>query len=314
MPLLTPFLTRKRTILLKTETTYGTDATPTGSEALSVRSLDVSPIDADVVSRDLIRPYLGNSNSLLANIKVKCDFEVELAGSGIAGTAPRWGPAMLACGTAATTVASTSVTYAPVSTAFSSATIYYFADGIKHAVTGWRGTFEIKGELGQIPTISFTGTGIYSAPTDTAVGSVTYGNQADPLIFTSGNTTAFSLFSYSGCLSSFSFAINNEIQYRELIGCAKEVIITDRKPSGQVMIESVPIATKDYFTLATGATTGNLALTHGTTAGNRAVFAAAQADLTNPTYGDLNGVIMLNLPCAFLPTTAGNNEFSLALT
>jgi hypothetical protein len=309
-----PFLTRKRTILLKTESTYGTDATPTGSDALTVRSLDISPIDADVVDRDLVRPYLGSSTQLLANIKVQCNFEVELAGSGTAGTAPRWGPAMLACGTAATTVASTSVTYAPVSSAFSSATVYYFADGIKHAVTGWRGTFEIRGELGQIPVIAFTGTGIHSTATDTAVGAVTYGSQADPLIFTSGNTTAFSLFSYSGCLSSFSFAMNNEIQYRELIGCTKEVLITDRKPSGQVMIESVPIATKDFFSIATGTATGNLTFTHGTTAGNRVVFTAAQTDITNPTYGDMNGVIMLNLPYVALPTTAGNNEFSLALT
>jgi len=310
-----PFLTRKRTILIKAESVYGTDSVPTGAtDALTVRSIDVSPIDADVVSRDLIRPYLGNSTQLLANVKVQCNFEVELAGSGTAGTAPRWGPAMLACGTAATTVASTSVTYAPVSASFGSATIYYFADGIRHAVTGWRGTFEIKGDLGQIPTITFNGTGVYSTPTDATVGAVTYGNQADPLVFTSGNTTAFSLFSHSGCLSSFSFAMNNEIQYRELIGCTKEVLITDRKPSGQVMIESVPIATKDYFSIATGTTTGNLTLTHGTTAGNRAVFTGAQTDITNPSYGDMNGVIMLNLPCVFLPTTAGNNEFSLALT
>jgi hypothetical protein len=309
-----PFLTRKRTILLKTESTYGTDATPTGSDALTVRSLDISPIDADVVDRDLVKPYLGSSTQLLANIKVQCNFEVELAGSGTAGTAPRWGPAMLACGTAATTVASTSVTYAPVSSAFSSATVYYFADGIKHAVTGWRGTFEITGELGQIPVISFTGTGVYSTPTDTAVGAVTYGGQADPLIFTSGNTTAFSLFGHSGCLSSFSFALANEMVYRELIGCTKEILITNRAPGGTVMIESVPIATKDFFSIATGTTTGNLTLTHGTTAGNRCVFTSAQTDLTNPTYGDMNGVIMLNLPYVSLPTTAGNNEFSLALT
>lgn len=310
-----PFLTRKRTILIKAETVYGTDAVPTGAtDALTVRSIDVSPIDADLVSRDLIRPYLGNSPQLLTNLKVQCNFEVELACSGVAGTAPRWGPAMLACGTSATTVASTSVTYGPVSASFGSATIYYFADGIRHAVTGWRGTFEIRGEVGQIPAIAFSGTGVYNAPTDTAVGAVTYGGQADPITFTNGNTTAFSLFSYSGCLSSFSFAIANEIVYRELIGCTKEILITDRKPAGQVMIESVPIATKDYFTAANNSATGNLTFTHGTTAGNRVVFTAAQVDLTNPTYGDSDGVMMLNLPYVALPTTAGNNEFSLALT
>jgi len=46
-----PFLTRKRTILIKAETVYGTDSVPTGTDALTVRSIDVSPIDADVVSR-----------------------------------------------------------------------------------------------------------------------------------------------------------------------------------------------------------------------------------------------------------------------
>jgi hypothetical protein len=312
-----PFLTRKRTILIKTEVTYGTDAVPTGAtDALTVRSIDVSPIDADLVSRDLIRPYLGNSPQLLTNLKVQCNFEVELAGSGTAGSAtgPRWAPAMLACGTQMVTSTGISNTFNPVSASFQSATIYYFADGIRHAVTGWRGTFEIRGEVGQIPVIAFSGTGVYNAPTDTAVGAVTFGGQADPLTFTNGNTTAFSLFSYSGCLSSFSFAMNNEIVYRELIGCTKEILITDRKPAGQVMIESVPIATKDYFTAANNSATGNLTFTHGTTAGNRVVFTAAQVDLTNPTYGDSDGVMMLNLPYVALPTTAGNNEFSLALT
>ena len=309
-----PLLTRKRTILLKTEATYGTDAAPAGADALVVRSIDVTPISADTVSRDLIRPYMGNSAQLLANSKVECNFEVELAGSGTAGTAPRWGPAMLACGTSATTVASTSVTYAPVSSSFSSATIYYFGDGIKHAVTGWRGTFEITGAVGQIPTLSFTGTGIYNAPTDTASPSVTYTNQAEPLVFRDGNTSGFSLFSHSGCLSSFSFAVNNEVSYRELIGCSKEVLITDRKPSGQLMIEMVPLATKDYFAIANGNTTGSLAITHGTTAGNRVVFTSPQTDLVNPSYGDDNGVIMLNVPYVSLPSNTGNDDFSLALT
>jgi len=309
-----PLLTRKRTILLKTEATYGTDATPTGTDALVVRSIDVTPISADTVSRDLIRPYLGNSGQLIANSKVECAFEVELAGSGTAGTAPRWGPAMLACGTSATTVASTSVTYAPVSSSFSSATIYYFADGVKQAITGWRGSFEINGAVGQIPTLSFKGTGIYNGPTDTAVGAVTYSNQADPLIFRETNTSNYSLFSHAGCLSSFNFALNADVQYRQLVGCTKEVLFLDRKPSGQVMIEMVPIATKDYFSIANGTATGNLAITHGTTAGNRVVITSPQTDLVNPSYGDDNGVIMLNIPYVSLPSSAGNDEFSIALT
>ena len=63
---------------------------------------------------------------------------MELAGSGTAGTAPRYGALLQACGLSETIVASTSVTYAPVSSAFSSATIYFNNDGIRHILTGCR--------------------------------------------------------------------------------------------------------------------------------------------------------------------------------
>lgn len=310
-----PLLSRKRLILAKTETTYGTDPTPTGAaNAILVRSLEITPLQADAVSRDLIRPYLGNSPQLLAQTRVEVTFEVELAGSGAAGTAPAYGPVLKACGLSETVVASTSVTYAPVSSSFSSVTLYFHNDGIRHKVTGARGTFTLNAEVGQIPTISFTLTGIYNAPTDTATPTPTYANQADPLIFKNGNTSNFSIFSYSGCLQSLSFDVANEIVYRELVGCTKETLITNRAPSGDVVIEAPTIAAKDFFAIANGSATGSISFQHGATAGNIVTFTAAQADVNNPTYSDQDGIQMLNLPYLATPSSAGNDELSLAYT
>jgi hypothetical protein len=307
-------LSRKRLILAKTESTYGTDSTPAGTDAVLVRSLEVTPLEADVVSRDLIRPYYGNSPQLLANARVKCTFEVELAGSGTAGTAPRYDALLKSCGMASTIVASTSVTYAPVSSSFSSCTIVYNLDGVQHKLTGARGTVSMNCQLGQLPVLQFEMTGIYNSPTDTAAPSVTYSNQATPLIFKEGNTSSFSFFSYSGCLSSVSFNLANEIVYRELIGCTKQVLITDRKAAGEVLIEAPTIATKDYFTLALATTSGSLSFQHGTTAGNRVTFTAGQVTLVNPSYSEQDGIAMLNLPYTGVPSSAGNDEFSLAYT
>lgn len=309
-----PLLSRKRLILAKTETTYGTSSSPAGSDAILVRNLDITPLEADVVSRDLVRPYLGNYEQLLANPRVKVSLEVELAGSGTAGTAPKFGALLLACGMSATTVASTSVTYAPVSSNFSSCTIAYNIDGVQHLVTGCRGTVDFSFQLGQIPVAKFEMTGIYNTPTDTAQPAVTYTNQASPLIFRDGNSSGFSFLSYSGCLMSVDFNLANQIVYRELVGCTKEVRITDRKPSGTVVIEAPTIAQKDYFTTALGTTLGSLALTHGTTAGNRVVLSAGQTDIASPTYSDSDGIHMLNLPFIAAPTAAGNDEFSIAFT
>jgi hypothetical protein len=310
-----PLLSRKRLILAKTETTYGTDPTPTGAaDAILVRNLEITPLQADTVTRDLIRPYLGNSDQLLAQTRVEVTFEVELAGSGAAGTAPAYGSVLKACGLAETVVATTSVTYAPVSASFSSVTLYFFNDGIRHKVTGCRGTFELSAEVGQIPTISFTMTGIYNDPTDTATPTPTYANQAAPLIFKNGNTSNFSIFSYSGCLQSLSFQMANEVVYRELVGCTKESLIVNRAPAGDVVIEAPTITAKDFFSIATGSSTGSITFQHGATAGNIVTFTTAQSDIANPSYSDQDGIQMLNLPYVAVPTSAGNDELSLAYT
>ena len=308
-------LTRRRLILAKIETTYGTDSTPTGaSNAVLVRNLEIQPLVAETVNRELVRPYLGQSDQLLAQVRVEVSFEVELAGSGTAGTAPAYGPVLRSCGLSETLVTSTSATYAPESSGFESCTIYYHEDGIRHKVTGCRGTFEITGEVGQIPVIAFTMTGIYNAPTDETLPTPTYANQSTPLLFKQGNTTNFTAFSYSGCLQSYNFSMANEVIYRELVGCTKEIMITNRAPSGTIVIEVPTIATKDFFTIATGTTTGSITFQHGTTAGNICTMTTAQSDLGSMTYSDMDGVQMLNMPFIAVPTSAGNNEMSLAFT
>ena len=308
-------LTRKRLLLAKTESTYGTDPTPTGAaNAVLVRNLEITPLQAETVTRDLIRPYLGNSDQLLAQTRVEVTFEVELAGSGAAGTAPAYGPVLQACGLSETVSASTSVTYAPVSASFSSCTLYFHNDGIRHKVTGCRGSFELSAEVGQIPVISFSMTGIYNAPTDETLPTPTYANQVAPLIFKNGNTSNFSVFSYAGCLQSLNFQIANDVIYRELVGCTKEVLITNRNPAGTAVIEAPSIAAKDFFTIANGSSTGSITFQHGASAGNIVTFTAPQSDIGSPAYSDQDGIQMLNLPYLAIPTSAGNDELSLAYT
>ena len=52
-------LTRKKTILVKNETSYGSDASPTGgANAILVRDIELTPLESDTVDRELIRSYL----------------------------------------------------------------------------------------------------------------------------------------------------------------------------------------------------------------------------------------------------------------
>ena len=311
-----PLLSRKQLILAETEVTYATDPSPTESaNAILVRNVEVTPLETETVSRELIRPFLGHADQLLAQRRVLINFEVELAGSGTAGTAPAYGPLLEACRCTETIVASTSVTYAPNSDATpSSVTVYFNNDGVLHKALGCRGTFSINCEVGQIPFISFQMTGIYASPTDVAISGPTYSNQDDPLIFKNGNTSSFEVFSYAGALQSFSFDVANEVIYRELVGGTKSVDIINRAPAGECVVEATTTGTHDFFADATNSSTGNLTFQHGSTGGNIVTFTASQIDLGGPSYTDADGIQMLTLPYIATPTSAGNNEFSLVYT
>ena len=308
-------LTRKRVILIEAESSYATDPTPSATDAVLVRDLTITPQSSDVVSRELIRPYLGASEQLLANTRVECTFAVELAGSGSAGTAPRYGSALKACGLSEVVVSSTRVTYAPVSTGFSSVTIHYNIDGVRHKVTGARGTVELSAEVGQIPVLNFSMQGIYNAPDDSALPSVTYGNQEEPLIFKNGNTSSFQLLSFGGALQSVNFDLGNELVYQELVGGTKQVLLVDRQATGSVTIQAPTIAQKDFFAAAlVDSTLGNLQFTHGTTAGNIVQFTSSKVDIGDVNYGDIDGIASLEIPYTLVPSTSGNDEFSLIYT
>ena len=307
-------LARKRLLTAEIESTYGSDPAPVGSDAILVKNINVTPLQADVVPREIIRPFLGSFDSLLAQTRVEISFEVELAASGTLGDAPKWGAVMRSCGMQETVVAGTSVGYTPRSDGFESCTIYVYNDNVLHKLKGCRGSFAMSCEVGQIPTITFSLVGIYTDPSTVTPPSTTYTDQETPEIFKQGNTSGFSLFGYSGALQSISFDMANSTTYRELVGGTKEVVITDRAPAGNCVIEAPTTTQKNYFQAAIASATGSLAFQHGQTTGNIITFNSPQTDLGNPTYAETDGILNLDLPFISTPSGSGNDEISLLLT
>ena len=306
-----PLLGRKKIVAAKIETTYGTDAAPTGTNAILVRNLSLTPQESDFVDRNLIRPYLGRSQQIPAGIRVVLEFEVELAGSGAAGTAPGWGALMRSCGFSETISAGVSVTYAPISASFESTTIYFNVDGVLHKMTGCRGTWSLNMQVKQLPTLKFTLTGIYNAVTDTAALTPNFTAFQTPLPVTNVNTTPFTLHGYAAVMSEMSIDLSANIVHRTLVGGSEQVLFTDRQPQGSITIEATTVAAKDWWTAAKNSTTDALSLTHGTVAGNKVTIAAPNVQLTKPTYTDLDGVQMLQMGMNLIPGSSGNDEITV---
>src|SRR5262245_10392269 len=90
-------------LLAKIEGTYATDPTLTGgANAMLVKNCEIRPMEGEDVSRELIQAYLGGQATIPAALRMSLSFETELAGSGVAGTAPGWGPLARGCGLAQT--------------------------------------------------------------------------------------------------------------------------------------------------------------------------------------------------------------------
>jgi hypothetical protein len=310
--------TRKRLLLAAAESTYGTAPTFTGNDALLVSNLDINPLDVNLLDRELVLPFFGNREKVVGQRMGSVTFDVELAGSGTAGTAPRWGRCLRACGFGEAVVSTTSVTYAPASSGIIGLSLDFNADGNRHLLTGCRGTATLNLAAGEIPRISFEFMGIYNAAAKATQTTPTFANQAAPVVVNSQNTTSVSAFSFSSCMESFNLALNNENPFRQLAGCSQQVLVSDRAPSGEIVIEAPVIGSsageKDFFAAVSAQTLGAIGWQHGQTAGNIVTFNAPTCNLDSPTYADSDGVMMLNLPFMPVPTSAGNDEFTLVLT
>lgn len=308
-------LWRNRLALVKTEATYGTSSSPAATDALLFTELDIEPLALELVERENIQAHMGNRASVVGQRSVPVKATVEMAGSGTVGAAPRWAPLLMASACSETVVASTSVTYAPVSSSHSSYTMDFYADnGSRQAITGVRGTAELSMTVGEIPTIAFEHMGLYSAPGALSRPSETYSAQAAPLVVNAANTTSVSVHGFSACLQSFTLSLGVETVFRQLAGCTQQVLVTDRKATGSITIELPAFATKDFLTLASNQTTGAISWVHGATGGNIITFTANTCAFDAPTIEDGDSVTMITLPFRLLPSGSGNNDFSLALT
>jgi hypothetical protein len=96
---MTALLIRNSFLLAKTETDYGVlGSAVANTDAIKIISLEVNPITGTRVERNLIKGFLGADRQPLTNEHVAVTVTFEWGGSGVAATAPRFSPLLLAAG------------------------------------------------------------------------------------------------------------------------------------------------------------------------------------------------------------------------
>lgn len=310
-------LARIMGLTAKIETVYGTDAVPDpATNAILTKGLAPSPYQGDMVSRDLVRAGLGGEESINANPYSTVSFEVELAGSGTAGTVPGVGVLLRACGMGETidlTVSAENVSYEPVSKGVESATLYFYRDGELHKMLGARGTFSFGLSAKGIPMLSFNFTGLYTRPVTVVMPTFVTTAFKVPLPVTKDNTPTFSVLGHNAIASDISFDMGLSVTPRNLVGL-QEVIIKDRNVSGSLSIDAPDISTKNFYTDVeshNGVTTGPLQVVHGVTTGNIVQLDAPKIQLTNISHSESDGVLQYQMATQYIPTDAEDDEVKL---
>lgn len=308
-------LMRNMLVMAKDQTALGTPATlAAASNAVLVRSAMPSVVDGAFVKRELIRVAMGNYGSDMAEVYRTLEMEVELAGSGAAGTKPGVSPLLLGCRMTETVSAGTSVAYAPATSSPKYLTMECDLDGSLFKLQDAIGNLSLNFDAGQYPTMKMNFIGAYQTMTDRAMptGAV-FTTQKKPLVVNKLNTPTFTLAGLVLPTASFSLDLGADVYWRELVNLSGAEM-NDRSPTARLRVELGTVAAKNWGeSIRTGEEMA-LSILHGTVAGNRVGLSCPKLVVNaKPTISDDRGVAMLELSFDVTPTN-GNDEFTLTYT
>lgn len=308
---------KRKILLLKIETTSGTDSVPTAAtNAMLASNFSVTP-EANKIVREVDRAYFGNFRHVLGNLRVVVEFDFEMVGNSSVGTAPAIGPVLRACGHAQTLNASTSAAYNPISSAFETASIYFQTidpnDQSKvqnFAILGAMGTIEFSGEIGGFLKGRARLIGTYVAPTNPSLTNPTLTGFQDPPAITM-STLAVTLDSFAINTRSFRLTQGAEQQFHE--GSERKATITTDRRSTMELTVFDPGTAKDVWGLMSGNTACVLSLAVNGGAGKIATLGGPVVQLDLIRWAEINGAQGLTIPLVLCPSS-GNDEYTWTFT
>jgi len=318
-----PRLIKNTLVTAKVQTTPGMDAAPTGAaNAVLMSEGSITPLDAQAIDRSLIRGYFGGSEQLVGPASVKLTYAVELAGSGVAGTAPAWGQLLQGCAVAEGLLASPArVEYTPVSTSLKMLTQYYYDDGALHKLLDSMGNCTLSAKVGERPMLRFEWTGLDGgiAVVPNATGVFTPWKKpvamtkANVIDITLGGTYAAGALSGGTVYNSTGLELNfgNVVNFSAMLS-TETVDISDRQSTATLELELTAAQEVAMMASVKANETQVLGFTIGTAAGNKVLVFAPAAQLTNPRKSELNGKRLIGFDVRLVPVN-GNDEWRIVV-
>jgi hypothetical protein len=299
--------------LFKLETAYGVDAVPDGTNGILMTNVKLTPMAGEDLSRELVLPYMGGQPRIPTDLYGMLEGDVELVGSGVAGTPPPWAPLIKVCGTSEVVAAGASVTYKPESENFASGTLYFWMSGTRHVLKGCRGSMSFALNAQGLPKARVKLWGLWQAPGEAARVVPSLAGFQKPLIVKSATVPVLTANGVPLVMRSFEMDMGNQVERRLLVG-SESIIITDRLESLDITVEAVPVTTFDPYAPAADETVMPVIIQHGTVAGRRTTLTVPAAQMNRlEGYEEKQGIAEWPLKFTPLPVN-GNDQWTLVLT
>ena len=315
------FLSQRKQVALELEATEGTAETIIAADLIHP-AFDVEYTPTfEFADRNVVQDSFSRIASVPGERSAQITFSVELKGSGTAGTAPsQLAKPLQACAFGETIVASTSVTYAPVSESIKSATVEMREvddDGTAKIfqLVGARGTVVFTAVKGQPVMATFTFTGRYIEPTEGSM-LTTPAPTPNPIPFLNASVS----FQAVGTLKVQNVEIDmaNTVALRNdanQVSGNFSALITGRVPTGTLDPEMEENATFNPWKKLTDGDEGVLSYALTGSAGNITTVNAPKVQLTNVEQGDRDAITIT--PLSFVLNQSvdiGDDEISIAFT
>lgn len=291
---------RKKILAFALESTYGVDAIDGGTpKYLLGREFSITPMAGESSSLDYDNGVLGNSAEIMTEVYVTIEFTVDMAASATAKRAAPFAELMKAClrkveefDSGAGAPADEAV-YSIDEDATGSMTFYFYQSGALHKVTGARGSFSFTAKAKEFGGVKFSFTGLYSPVVDENLPTPDFSAWQSPLKIGVQNSS-FTIDGVAFKMISLEYDQANAVTHQEYVG-HEEVLITDYKPTGTLVIEAPEQSAWDAFAIAQAGAPHALVFTNGPV-GNQFEWKSNKVQLGRPTYGEQEGTQTLSIP------------------
>lgn len=318
------FLTAQQLLLLKLETSYGTDAAPSHANSFEAIAL------VDAFTLDLGQEVVEQSGGTLSRGRIRpigtkrpvgVTFRSYLRGTdGVSLAASVKHPladALRACGLQET-FAAAAYTYKPTAdvTSDNSVTIVAHQDGYEHRILGAQGNVNFIFAAAAPPIAEFNFRGILSTEASTTRAAATgLPTAIPPRWVDSGSLVVGSWFAE---VENLNFNTNNTIfeQPASKAGSGSGIlrcVITARQPGGSMDPAASAVSSYDWVGVFRASSGAILQVAGGTQVGNRFTLTASQIVQKTVGWADKSGLAIFNTDFEAYERS-GNDQFSLVLT